>query len=145
MQENIAILLANSSEKLNQAPHVLAQLMDLLRGTPLFAPAQSQQIEQHLAGCIHCQVFVELALLSMIEDAQAHNDPTEPAWQVLKHWSRITHATCKDEIPAYVDMLMAQGEEQACTHFPLLAEHIHTCQACREEVHDLYTWLDQLS
>lgn len=145
MKENTTILLTNSSEKLDQAPHVLAQLIDLLRGTLPFSPAQYQQIEQHLAECIHCQVFVELALLSMLEDAQAHHDPTEPAQQLLKRWSRITHATCKGDIPAYVDTLMEQGEEKACTRFPLLAEHMCTCQDCQAEVRDLCSWLDQLS
>ncbi len=145
MKENTAILLANGSEKLDQAPHVLAQLIELLRGTSPFSPAQHRQIGQHLAECMHCQVFVELSLLTMIEDAQMHGNPIRPTQELLTRWSRITHATYKEDIPAYVETLMEQGDKKAHARFPLLAEHVQTCQDCQEEVRDLRSWLGQLA
>lgn len=145
MREHTAISHTTHLEQLNQAPHVLTQLIDLLRGTLQCTPAQRQRIEQHLVTCLHCQAFVELSLLMMIKDAQAHGTPTEPARQLLTRWSRITHVTYKEEIPAYVETLMAQGEQKADTRFPWLAEHMHGCWDCQQEVRGLHSWLSQLA
>lgn len=144
MKENIATVLANGSgsERLDQAPHVLTQLIDVLRGTLQLSPTQYQQVEQHLTICIHCQVFVELSLLSLIEDTQTSDN--EATRQLFARWLQITHATWQEAIPAYVDALLAQGAAYAQARFPLLATHMRTCQHCQAEVSDIFTWLSQL-
>ena len=58
---------------------------------------------------------------------------------------RSTHATFKEEIPAYVEALIEQSEQEVHARFPLLTEHVSVCQDCQEEVRDLRSWLTQLA
>ena len=145
MKENATTLRVDYPEKLDQAPHVLAQLLNLLGGTGPLAVAQRQQIGQHLAICIPCQVGVEIALLAVIEDAQTREQPVQYAQKLLACLARITHATFKEEIPAYVEALLEQSEQEVHARFPLLTEHVNMCQDCQEEVRDLRSWLTQLA
>ncbi len=145
MKKNAATLHVHRFEELDQAPHVLTQLLDLLKGTLKLSVSQRRQVGQHLANCMPCQVCVAMALLAMIEDAQARGEPVERTRRLLACLLRTTHATFKEEIPAYVDALIEQGEQEARARFPWLAEHVRVCRDCEEEVRDLRLWLTQLS
>lgn len=129
-------------EELAQAPHVLAQLVDLLAGTLQPTPEREAQIAEHLAECTSCQVFVELSLLAILKDERERDKPSDEAQTLLARLSRIRHATLKEEILAYVEAQLEQGEQAANARFPMLADHLPTCQECREEVHNLRSWLD---
>jgi hypothetical protein len=136
--------LSDNAEQLTQAPHVLAQLVDLLDGTFQPTPEQETNIAAHLAICPSCQLFVELVLLALIRDEQERDQPTADARALLTRWSQIAHATLRAKIPAYVEVRKEHGEQVANTRFPLLANHMQTCQACQAEISDLLLWLDLL-
>ena len=140
MQERLANACAASSERLEQAPHVLTQLLDLFENTFQPSPEQQQHIIQHLATCMHCQLVIEIVLQGLLEDAREHEEATEQAQSLLAYWLNLTHATLKEQIPAYVDLVLAQGEQSAGADFPLLAEHLQRCQKCRAEVRTLCEW-----
>lgn len=144
MKEKAATLHIHHFEELDQAPHVLAQLLDLLNGTLHLSITRRRQIGQHLASCLPCQVCAAMALLAVVEDARARGEPVERIQRLLTCLLRITHAAFKEEIPAYVDTLIEQGEREARARFPWLTEHVRICQDCEEEVHDLRSWLAQL-
>ena len=144
MKERAATLPVNDPGNLLKAPHVLAQLIDVVHGTRQLSSPQQEQIGQHLATCIHCQVFVEMYLLKMIEYDKAHGNSAEPAQMLLHRLIHITHETFKEDMLAYVEVLTEQGEETANRRFPLFAGHVQTCQGCRSEVNALRSWLDQL-
>lgn len=136
--------LSDNAERLTQAPHVLAQLVDLLDSTFQPTPEQETNIAAHLAICPSCQLFVKLVLLALIRDEQERDQPTADVRALLTRWSQITHATLRVQIPAYVETRKEHGEQIADTHFPWLASHMQTCQACQAEISDLLSWLDLL-
>ena len=136
--------LTNKPDELAQAPHVLAQLVDLLNGTLQPTPEREEQIAVHLAECTSCQLFVELSLLAIIKDEQERDKSPEAAQMLLTRWSHITHTTWREEIPLYVEAEREEGEQAANARFPVLAGHLPNCQDCRAEVRDLHSWLDLL-
>jgi hypothetical protein len=144
MKERTVTLPINDPGNLLKAPHVLSQLIDLVNGKIQLPSVQQEQLGQHLAICLHCQVFVEMYLLQMIEYDQARGKAAEPAQMLLHRLMRITHETLKEDLPAYAEALAEQGETAANRRLPLFAEHVRTCQDCQSEVEALRSWLDQL-
>lgn len=139
MQEHLANARATCPEHLEQAPHVLAQVLDLFGGASLPSPEQRQQLVRHLAVCMHCQIGIELVLQELLERAEGR--AAEQARSLLTFWLDLTHTVLAGQIPSYVDAVLAQGEHKASACFPVLAQHLHSCGNCREEVRVLCEWL----
>lgn len=129
-----------ASEKLNQPPHILPQLIDIVTGKRESSSAEQKQRWQHLARCIFCQTFAGNYLLEVIE-SEDQNGSREIACKLLARLTSIMHKTLAEDIPAYAEILVEQGDERAHQRFPLLTEHLQTCRACHSEAQHLRAWL----
>ncbi len=130
-------------ESLDKSPHVLSQLIDMINGKRQFTPTQQKHRWEHLAACIHCQVFLGSYLVKAIEYNKAHGIPEGPEQKLLSRLTKVMHKTLKEDIPAYVEVLVGQDEEEANDRFPLLSHHLRECPACHSAVQDLQSWLRQ--
>jgi hypothetical protein len=144
MKEITVPLPTSDPADLGKFPHFLPQLIDMITGKCQLFPAQQEQCWQHLAECIHCQTFLGSYLVEIIKYDKAHNNPEGSAQELLIQLTQIMHKTLKEDIPAYVEALEEQREEEANSRFPLLADHLQACQDCQLAVQDLRSWLRQL-
>jgi hypothetical protein len=134
---------ANDLGSLKKPPHVLPQLIDMITGKRQLPPEQQEQRWEHLVECIHCQTFLGSYLVKMIEYDKAHGNPAGTAQELLTRLTQIIHETLKEDIPAYVEALREQSEEETNNRFPRLAEHLQACRDCQSAVQDLRSWLGQ--
>jgi hypothetical protein len=120
-------------ENLGVPPHVLSQLIDMMLGDWQPAPADLEALLSHLVECLHCQ----LALGTLIA-LELHSDVAEEDRTILRTLlARLTdliHETQIDGLAAYLEVLEAQGQDEASNRFPVLAEHLQHCQDCRSTI-----------
>lgn len=129
------------TEDVGQPPHTVPQFIDMILGEQPLTPAQQQQAWEHLALCVHCQTFLAHYLYEVIAYNKDHGASEEQAQDLLKKLTVITHATLKQDIPAYVETLEKQNKAAADRRFPLFAAHLSTCRSCQLEVKYLSAWL----
>lgn len=135
--------LVDGPGELEKPPHLLSQFIDMLIDQQPLSIEQQEERWEHLEQCIYCQSFLGIYLLKRIEDDTQHGEVEESTKMLLSRLTHIMHETLQDDIPAYVEMFVAQGEIQAYKHFPLLTEHLVTCKDCQNEVQTLQIWLRQ--
>ena len=133
----------NDVQDLNEAPHVLPQLIDMILGEQQVLPAQQKQLWTHLAECVHCQAFLGSYLLAVIESNKEHDEPEDQARELLNRLTQMIHETLREDIPAYIQRLEEQDEKEANRSFPQFAEHLQVCQDCQEAVRALRLWIRQ--
>lgn len=133
----------NSWKSLEKPPHVLPQLIDLLTGQDQVLPAQQEQRWAHLAECAQCQEFLRRYLAKMIEDDKAQGNPEGQAPELLTQLTHLMHEQLKEDVPAYIETLEEQNEEEANRRFPRFAQHLASCRDCQAAVQDLHSWLSQ--
>jgi hypothetical protein len=129
------------SESLEKPPHVLPQFIDMINGKRQFNPTQQKQRWEHLATCIHCQIFLGSYLVKAIEYNKLHSIPEGSEQKLLSQLTKVMHKTLEEDIPTYVEVLVGQDEEEANNRFPLLAHHLRECPGCHSAVQDLRSWL----
>lgn len=134
---------ASGWERLKEPPHVLPQLIDLLIGQDQVLPAQQEQRWAHLAECAHCQEFLRRYLTKLIEYDKEQGNLEGQAPKLLAQLTHIMHEQLKEDIPAYVETLEEQNEEEANRRFPRFVKHLASCQDCQEAVQGLHSWLSQ--
>jgi hypothetical protein len=130
---------------LMEAPHVLPLLMELFAGDRQVALARQEQMNTHLAACEYCRAAV-IVLLSTAQEYDRRNTNAEGSINnLLARFTEINDAIGKhknDEIEgheyermgAYVEMVMAEGWDQADLRFPDTAIHLKSCSDCRAMV-----------
>jgi hypothetical protein len=122
-------------ENLDVPPHVLSQLIDMLLGNWQPAPADLEVLLSHLVECLHCQ----LALGTLIA-LELHSDLAEEDHSTLRNLlaqlTDLIHETQIDDLVAYLEVLEAQGQAEASSRFPVLAEHLQHCQDCRSTIEE---------
>ena len=128
-------------ESVEKPPHVVPQYIDMIKGKRHFTSAQQKHRWEHLASCIHCQVFLGSYLVKAIEYNKAHGIPEGLEQKLLSQLNEVMHETLKEDILGYVEVLIGQDEEDANDRFPLLAHHLQECPVCHSAVQDLQSWL----
>jgi hypothetical protein len=128
---------------LDKSPHVLSQFIDMINGKRQFTSAQQKHRWEHVAACIHCQIFLGSYLVKAIEYNKAHGILEGPELKLLSRLNKVMHKTLKEDIPAYAEVLVGQDEEEANNRFPLLSHHLRECPTCHSTVQDLQFWLRQ--
>jgi len=122
-------------ENLDLPPHVLSLLVDMMLGNWQPAPADLEALPSHLVECLHCQ----LALGTLIA-LELHSDLAEEDRGTLRNLlARLTdliHETQIDDLVAYLEVLEVQGQDEASSRFPVLAEHLKHCQDCRSTIEE---------
>lgn len=143
MRRRTVTLPARDPGNLLKPPHVLSQFIDAITEKQQLSSDQQEQTRNHLARCIHCQSFLGSYLVSMLTDDKTSDTLKGEARELLAQLKSIIHETLAADIPAYVDELVENGQEEADSRFPLFTEHLQSCQDCQQVVQDLQTWLKQ--
>lgn len=131
------------SERLEKAPHVLTQFIDMINGKCQFNPTQKKQNWKHVSECIYCQTFLGIYLVKAIEYNKAHGFNEVLEQKLLSRLTRIMHKAFEEDIPTYVEVLIEYNEEEASNRFPHLAVHMRECLTCHTAMQDLQSWLGQ--
>lgn len=122
-------------ENLGVPPHVLSQLIEMMLGNWQPAPADLEALLSHLVECLHCQ----LALGTLIA-LELHSDVAEEDRKTLRtllaRLDDLIHETQIDGLVGYLEVLEAQGQDEASNRFPVLAEHLRHCQDCRSTIEE---------
>lgn len=130
-----------NSESLEEHPHVVQKLINLVKNEWQPTPPQYEELLTHLTGCIDCQIALGTLIAIEREYDRATSSPVGPAEQLLSRITKIIHETkARDEIRAYIELLEAKGEKKANKKFPQFVEHLKQCKACQlavEETRDL--------
>lgn len=120
-------------ENLDVPPHVLSQLIDMMLVNWQPAPADLETLLSHLVECLHCQLT-----LGTLIALELHSNPAEEDHRTLRNLlAQLTdfiHQTQIDDLVAYLEVLEVQGQDEASSRFPVLAEHLQHCQDCRSTI-----------
>ncbi|GAC1429399.1 MAG: hypothetical protein PVS3B3_28660 [Ktedonobacteraceae bacterium] len=143
MRSTTVPLPTSDLDDLQQPPHVLSQLIDMLFDERQSLLEQQEQRWAHLATCIPCQAFLGSYLLKTIEYDSVHGNPEGPAQGLLARLIQSMHQTLKADLPPYVETLEELGIEDANTRFPQFVEHLQTCRECQVVVQDMQERLQQ--
>lgn len=131
----VEIIPVPNSDILDQFPHVVPRLVDLVMNEWQPTPSQNEQLLTHLVDCVYCQIALRTLLVAELDCDLSDGSAEQPARQLLSHLTNIIHETSvRDNMGAYIEMLDASGEEAANKQFPQLAEHLKICKACRSTV-----------
>src|ERR1700693_1658427 len=104
---------------LEKPPHILLGLIGLVSDESQLDSAKQEQMLAHLAECVSCENALMTLLVVELEDERRIGRSEEPAWRLISKLSQIKDETqIRDDIPAYVEALEAQGEEEANKRFP---------------------------
>lgn len=143
MSKKTSTLLTSNTENLNRPPHVLPQLIKLVEEGSQSTSDEQMHRWQHLAECVHCQTLLGCYLLKIIADKQARNLLAQHEQELLNRLRDIIHKTLAEVLPAYTEVLVGRGAEEAARRFPIFAEHLRECQVCSPAVRDLQAWLQE--
>ena len=117
---------------LEQPPHILPVLIDLLRGEGHPNPLEQEQILSHLADCLPCQDALRALLAIELEQDRQIGITEEPVRKLISRLSDIIEEThIRQDIPAYVEAIELWGDEEARKKYPRLAEHLQNCKSCQ--------------
>jgi len=130
------------SSMFDETHHILPQLEKIALGKWKSVLPDQEQMLDHLAKCAYCQSSVELFVAAAL-DSISESSPKDPVRKLLKHLKNALHKIHEQEehIAAYAEALEMHGVEEANKRFPVLAEHLKHCEACKSEVEDMRTLL----
>ncbi|MFI5422228.1 MAG: hypothetical protein ACHQ1H_14790 [Nitrososphaerales archaeon] len=133
-------VLAHYSENIEQPPHILPALFDLLSGEGHPTSFEREQQLGHLAECKDCQDALRTLLAIELDQDRQVGITEKPIWKLI---SRLTSAIEKEQIrndiPAYIETIELRGKEEARKRYPRLAEHLQKCKSCRSMVAGIQT------
>src|SRR5260370_29621907 len=128
-------MIARDSYNLEQPPHILLALIDLVRGEGHTNSYEQEQILGHLAECMHCQDALRTLLAIELDQDRQVGITEEPIWQLISRLTSIIEKTqIRQDIPAYVEAIELWGNEEAKKKYPGLAEHLQNCKSCQSTV-----------
>ena len=125
-------MIAQDGYDLEQPPHILPVLIDLVKGEGHPNLLEQEQILSHLAECLPCQDALRTLLAIELERDRQIGITEEPASKLISRLSDIIEEThVRQDIPAYVEASELWGDEEARKKYPRLAAHLRNCKACQ--------------
>jgi hypothetical protein len=117
--------------------HTPEMLIDIVTGSWEPTPLEIQHLLEHLITCVPCRVILGACVILYAEKESAK----ERAQQVVDAFRTSLQEALhgidfQNRLSAYIDILEAEGEEQADKQFPEVADHLQRCQVCRDVVED---------
>lgn len=123
---------AQGSYNLEQPPHILPVLIDLVGGEGHPNAVEQEQILGHLAECVLCQDALRTLLAIEIERYSQICITDEQIRKLISRLSNfIEKKQIQQDIPAYIEASELWGKEEAQKRYPGLAEHLQHCESCR--------------
>jgi hypothetical protein len=133
-------LLVHNSENLDQPPHMLPALIDLVSGEGHPTSYEREQLLAHLAGCTSCQDALRTLLAVELGQDRQVGITGEPVSKLISWLSDITEKTqMRNDIPAYIEAIELWGNKEAKKRYPRLTEHLQKCKSCQSLVEGIQT------
>jgi hypothetical protein len=125
--------------------HTPGILLALVTGAWKPTPLERQHLLEHLLTCVPCRVMLGASVILYAEKESAKEQAQEVVDAFRASLQEALHGIdFQNKLSAYIDMLEAQGEEQADEHFPDLVAHLKRCQVCRDVVEDTVCLLQEM-
>ncbi len=134
-RKRVNAMIAQDSYKLDQPPHILLVLIDLVKGEGHLNADDQERMVGHLAECLACQDALRTLLAIELDQDRQVGITEEPIAKLISRITSIIEKThIRQDIPAYVEAIELWGDEEAKKKYPGLAEHLQNCQSCRSMV-----------
>ncbi len=127
-------------------PHIVGELIHLVRGEWQPDPSQQERLVAHLAECPYCRTAL-IVLLSAGQEYERSSGYSEvSARNLLMRFVTIHHeieAQEYERMGAYAEAIVAEGRAEANKRFPVLAEHIRRCPGCKSTLEETVAFLNE--
>ena len=135
MSRKKAEVMRTQDSDLEQPPHVLSVLIDLVRGEVHPNSSEQERIFGHLSECVLCQDALRTLLAIELDRDRQIGITEEPIRKLISRLSSIIEKTqIRQDIPAYIEAIELWGDEEAGKRYPQLAEHLQNCKSCQSLV-----------
>lgn len=126
---------AQDRDNLEQPPHILLALIDLVRGEGHPNSYEQERILGHLVECLPCQDALRTLLAIELDQDRQIGITEEPIAKLISRLSNIFEkAQIRQDISAYVEAVELWGNEEARKKYPRLADHLQKCKSCQSLV-----------
>ena len=146
MKEKKAIVADKVRPDLLVPPHIVGELIHLVRGEWQPDPSQQERLVAHLAECPYCRTALIVLLSAEQEYERSNSYPEAPARNLLARFVTI-HQEIEvleyEHMGAYAEAIVAEGKEKANKRFPVLAEHIRRCPGCKSTLEETLAFLNK--
>ena len=130
---------------LHEPPHVMAELFRFIQGEWHPSPAEKEQLSVHIVDCLHCQILLEMFVAAEVDYNRSHGLSEEPVRELFDRVKEMIHKMQQEpeNIGAYIEALDLYGKKVANTMYPVMANHLKKCKACRSAVDETKTLLHE--
>lgn len=128
-------------------PHIVGELIHLVRGEWQPDPSEQERLVAHLTECPYCRTTLIVLLSAEQEYERLNNYPETPARNLLKRFVTIHHeieVLEYERMGAYAEAIVAEGRAEADKRFPILAEHIRRCPSCKSTLEETVAFLREV-
>ncbi len=133
-------MIAQENDNLEQPPHILIALFDLLRGEAHPTLYEREQQVEHLARCIPCQDALRTLLAVELDQDRQIGITEEPIWKLISRLTSVIEKTqIQNDIPAYIEAIELWGNVEAKKRYPRLVEHLQNCKSCQSLIEGIQT------
>jgi hypothetical protein len=146
MKEKKATVMDKVRPDLLVPPHIVGELIHLVRGEWQPDLSHQEQLVAHLTECPYCRTALIVLLSAEQEYERSSGHPEVPARNLLMRFVTIHHeieAQEYEQMGAYAEAIVAEGKEKADKRFPILAEHIRRCPGCKSTLEETVAFLNE--
>src|SRR5260370_7607540 len=127
MKERKATVMDKVRPDLLVPPHIVSELIHLVRGEWQPDLSQQEQLVAHLTECPYCRTALIVLLSAEQEYERSSGYPEVPPRTLLMRFVTIHHeieAQEYEQVVAYAEAIVAEGKEKADKRFPVLPTHL---------------------
>jgi hypothetical protein len=127
-------------------PHMGMQLLELFAGTWRPASTELETLAAHLMTCSACRLFLLTEIAMEQGDRNAKRSHIAITQDLLTRFLTIHYraeAPDYEDLGAYAETVLAQGEGEANTQFPLLGMHLSLCKTCKSTIDATIAFLNE--
>ena len=146
MKERKATVMDKVRPDLLVPPHIVGELIHLVRGEWQPDSSQQEQLVAHLAECRYCRTALIVLLSAEQEHEKSNSYPEASVRNLLAQFVTIHHeieVVEYEQIGAYAETIVAEGKKKAEKRFPILAAHIRRCPGCKSTLEETVAFLKE--
>jgi hypothetical protein len=134
--DNSTMVMTEVGPDLLTSPHVLPALIESFTDGQRPAPAQQEQLFDHLTICHYCRTAI-IALLSAVWKHDRQNSAQEEAaHELLERFANISRkiealeAYEDERLGMFAEAIVNEGPDKAAAQYPSIAAHLKICPNC---------------
>jgi hypothetical protein len=145
MEEKMTVTFLDVSiDTFDEHRDIVPKLAGLVIGVWQPTSLELEQLISHILQCQYCQITLEALVTTNADNHENENYSEAGILSLSPKLSNIIHElNTRENIGSYMEVLETHGEEEAFKQFPLLAEHLKRCNACRVIVEEARLLLHQ--